>query len=151
MQRRRMARAHWISIGCASGPDSPPTITQCIPSTLILYIGPINGSKDRNLIVEGINLRSSILPRSFQSIFIMSITHSLKSFRHHICIQLLQPGDIFVQPVTGFQVDSAHSIFADRFTSPHMLILSYTISFTKANNCSFIGEGMLLKHHQPYF
>ena len=44
-------------MGRALGPDSPPTITQLMPSSSSSGSGPIKGSSDRNFIPAPVDLR----------------------------------------------------------------------------------------------
>ena len=50
-------------IGRAPGPDSPPTITQCMPLRSRSGRGPRSGSRDRNFTRAGVRRRWSILSR----------------------------------------------------------------------------------------
>ena len=63
----RMSVAHSACMGLAPGPDSPPTMTQSMPSKSISGMGPSSGSKDKNFIAAGVCLRCSI--RNRQSVF----------------------------------------------------------------------------------
>src|SRR5208283_4343781 len=74
-KKGRPASRHWSrisntqagSMGRAPGPDSPPTITQSIPSRLSPGSGPRSGSSDRNLTIAPVPSQDVLLTFHLES------------------------------------------------------------------------------------